>query len=77
MNQLAQYLAGIVGRPVADRTGMGGNFDLRLSFAPDLRNSAQPSIFAAIQEQLGVRLDASRGPVETIAIERASLPDAN
>lgn len=77
MNQLAQYLAGVVGRPVADRTGMAGNFDLRLSFAPDLRNSDQPSIFAALQEQLGLRLDASRGPVETIVIERASLPDAN
>jgi len=77
MSQLAQYLAGIVGRPVVDRTGMPGTFDLHLSFAPDLRNTDQPSIFAALQEQLGLRLDASRGPFETVVIDRASLPDAN
>ena len=77
MSQLAQYLAGIVGRPVIDRTGMVGNFDLHLFFAPDLRNTDQPSIFAALQEQLGLRLDASRGPVETVVIDRARLPDAN
>jgi uncharacterized protein (TIGR03435 family) len=77
MTQFAQYLSSIVGRPVADRTGMTGNFDLRLSFAPDLRDADRPSIFAALQEQLGLRLEPARGPVETITIESAALPEEN
>jgi uncharacterized protein (TIGR03435 family) len=75
--QLAQYLASIVGRPVTDRTGLTGVYDLRLSFAPDLRDADRPTVFAALQEQLGLRLERSRGPVETIDIESAAPPDSN
>jgi uncharacterized protein (TIGR03435 family) len=77
MAQLAQYLASIVGRPVVDKTGIAGIYDVRLSFAPDLRDTDRPSVFAALQEQLGLRLETSRGPVETVVIERAALPDSN
>jgi uncharacterized protein (TIGR03435 family) len=77
MGQLAQYLASIVGRPVTDATGLAGNYEMALSFAPDLRDTERPSIFAALQEQLGLRLESSRGSVETIAIERASVPESN
>jgi uncharacterized protein (TIGR03435 family) len=77
MPQLAQYLSSIVGRPVTDRTGLTGNFDLHLSFAPDLRDADKPSIFAAVQEQLGLRLESARGPVDTITIESAELPAEN
>jgi uncharacterized protein (TIGR03435 family) len=74
MAQLAHYLGSIVGRPVVDRTGAGGNFDMRLRFAPDLRDTERPSIFAALPEQLGVRLEAARGAIETIVIESGRLP---
>jgi uncharacterized protein (TIGR03435 family) len=77
MAQLAAYLSGIVGRPVTDRTGLTGNFDIHLSFAPDLRDAVKPSIFAAVQEQLGLRLQSARGPVETVEIQGAELPDEN
>jgi uncharacterized protein (TIGR03435 family) len=77
MAQLAQYLAAIVGRPVADRTGLTGVFDVRLAFAPDLRDTDRPSVFAALQEQLGLRLEGSRGQVDTVVIERAAMPDGN
>ena len=77
MSQLAQYLASVVSRPVTDATGMTGNYELSLSFAPDLRDTERPSIFAALQEQLGLRLEPSRGPAESIVIERASLPEGN
>ena len=77
MAQLAQYLGGIVGRPVVDGTDLAGNFDMRLTFAPDLRDTERTSIFAALPEQLGVRLEAARGAIETIAIESASLPSPN
>jgi len=75
--QLAQYLGGIVNRPVVDRTGLTGIYDLQLTFAADLRDADKPTIFAALQEQLGLRLEPARGPVDTIMIERASLPEAN
>ena len=77
MTQLAQYIGTIVGRPIVDRTGLAGTYDLRLSFAPQLRDADRPTIFAALQDQLGLRLEASRGPIETITIERASLPEAD
>ena len=77
MAQLAQYLGGIAGRPVADRTGLAGNFDLQLSFAPDLQDSNRPSLQAALREQLGLRLEPSRGPVEIVIIDRANLPGPN
>ena len=77
MAQLAQYLGSIVGRPVVDRTGVTGNFEMSLTFAPDLRDTERPSIFVALPEQMGVRLEPARGAIETIAIESASLPSAN
>jgi uncharacterized protein (TIGR03435 family) len=77
MGQFAQYLAGIVGRPVLDRTALTGNRDIRLSFAPDLRDTEKPTIFTALQEQLGLRLETSRGQVETIVIENANPPSEN
>ena len=77
MGQLAQYLASVVGRPVADRTGLSGKYDLRLSFAPDLRDTDRPTVFAALEEQLGLRLEPARGPVETIVIVSAKPPTDN
>ena len=75
MTELAQYLGGIVGRPVVDRTGLAGNFDMRLTFAPDLRAADRTSIFAALPEQLGVRLEPGCGAIETVIIESVGLPD--
>ena len=77
MAQLAQYLGSIVGRPVVDRTDLTGNFEMRLTFAPDLRDTERTSVFAALPEQLGVRLEPARGAIETIVIESASLPSPN
>jgi bla regulator protein blaR1 len=73
-------------RPVVDRTGLAGNFDLRLEWSPEAsRPSAEgvgtvtsgPSIFTAIQEQLGLRLEATKGPVEVIVIDSVERPSEN
>jgi len=77
IGQLAQHLSSIVGRPVQDATGLAGNYDLHLSFSPDLRDSDKPSVFAALQDQLGLRLEPARGPIESIVIVTAALPDEN
>ena len=76
-----------VGRPVIDRTGLEGMYDLDLSWTPDqlLPNQAPdtpiqvfdpnaPSLFTALQEQLGLKLDSQRGAVNVLVIESARQP---
>jgi len=74
---IAQHLAQEVGRPVLDRTGIQGEFDFKVDYAIDDNPESGPSIFAAIQQQLGLRLEATKGPVETLVIERAERPSGN
>jgi uncharacterized protein (TIGR03435 family) len=74
-------------RPVSDQTGLVGRYDFDLEFAPDERlwggilkrpeNSDRPDLFKAIQEQLGLRLEATTGPVDAIVIDAIERPAAN
>jgi uncharacterized protein (TIGR03435 family) len=76
--QLADRLGDMqLGRPVQDRTGIQGEFDFKLRYATDDNPDTGPSIFAAIQEQLGLKLEAAKGPVETFVIEKAERPSGN
>ena len=64
---------------LVDGTGLTGAFDLKLTWPADDRfvgrgASASPTIFTAIQEQLGLRLQAGRGPVEMLIVDRAERP---
>ncbi len=83
MDVLATELAEPIGRPVVNRTGLMGEFDLDLTYAPDLNAlaapdaAAAPGLTTALQEQLGLKLEASRGPVEVLVIDRASMPTEN
>jgi uncharacterized protein (TIGR03435 family) len=78
MSGLALTLSGTLGRQVIDRTGLDGRYDFQLAFAPDdAAATDRPSIYAALQEQLGLRLNASKGPVKVLVIDRAELPAAN
>lgn len=64
--------------PVQDRTGIAGVFDIRLKGAPDAtRQGDQFALFSIIQDQLGLKLVATKGPVETIVIEHAERPSGN
>ena len=80
MNEFARFLNVNVGRTVVDRTGLTGvwDFDLKWS-APNAPtpDPDRPSIFTALQEQLGLRLDAATGPVEVLVIDRVErlIPD--
>jgi uncharacterized protein (TIGR03435 family) len=67
------------GRPVVDETGIKGNFDIDLTFAPDdAPDSALPSIFTALQEQLGLKLTPRKVPAETLVVDRAEkVPTEN
>ena len=72
-----------IDRPVLDRTGITGTHDFDLRFAaPSLRGPspdapALPSIFTALQEQLGLKLETSRGPVEMFVIDSVDRPTPN
>jgi uncharacterized protein (TIGR03435 family) len=90
MTQLADGLSQLVGRKVIDRTGLSGSFDLDVAFAVDqLAPAGQapldapplspidpsgPSIFTALQEQLGLKLESERGPVEVLVIDSVERP---
>ena len=77
---LIESLSSRVSRVVVDATGLKGNYDIDLQWAPDdvgLDNARGPSIFTALQEQLGLRLKSSRAPVEVLVIDRVERPSDN
>jgi bla regulator protein blaR1 len=59
------------GRIVVDKTGLTGNYDFTLQWKPD---ESHASIFSAIQEQLGLKLESQKEPVEVLVIDRAEKP---
>lgn len=77
MASLAEYLSGQAGRPVLNNTGLTGAYDIRVVWAIDQANLSEASVFTAIQEQLGLKLGATKGPIETIIIDRAERPSEN
>jgi uncharacterized protein (TIGR03435 family) len=77
MALLAERLAGSLGHPVFNETGIPGNFDFHFEYAADETQPDQgPSIFTAIQS-LGLSLEATKGPVDVILIDQAEKPDVN
>jgi len=95
MAQFVTALSNFLGRPVIDKTGYAGAFDVHLEStfdgiagfngggfgAPvlpsDAVDSSRPTIFAAIQQQLGLRLESQKGPAEILVINHADKPAAN
>jgi uncharacterized protein (TIGR03435 family) len=80
MEEFAEGLADLRGidRPVVDRTGIEGRFDITLrSAAEAMLREDGPSLFTLIQEQLGLKLVAARGPVEVLVIDHAAEPSEN
>ncbi len=83
MPMLASVLDGYLRHPVEDRTGLMGNYDYKLEYAEDLGPDAaavgEPgaSIFTAIQEQLGLKLESGRVTIHSIIVETAERPSPN
>lgn len=78
MGMLAAQLAGrVLDRPVLDRTGIGGEFDVDLEWTRDESPDSGPSIFTALQEQLGLKLETQKGVVDVLAIDHVERPSAN
>jgi uncharacterized protein (TIGR03435 family) len=89
LSSLVFNLTGVVGRTVVDKTGLTGKYNFELKWTPehgvqaspdngqaDAENSA-PSIFTALQEQLGLKLQSSKGPVETLVVDHIEMPSEN
>jgi uncharacterized protein (TIGR03435 family) len=88
LGALARALSPIVGRPVLDQTGLKERYDFQLKYAPEGRGAGpgpggpdapsvdpdMPSLFTALQEQLGLKLESQRGPVDVVVIDRVEQP---
>lgn len=84
---LANLLTNMVGRPVADKTGLSGTWDIHLDFscesttftcAPAANaDTATASIYTALQDQLGLRLESQKGPMEFLVVDHAEKPSEN
>jgi uncharacterized protein (TIGR03435 family) len=77
MARLADLLAAKTDRPVLDKTEVSGVFDIDLKWSADSDTEAGPSLFTAVQEQLGLRLQASKSPIEALIIDRIDRPSKN
>jgi uncharacterized protein (TIGR03435 family) len=80
IDMIVTELAGELHAPVVDRTGITGSFDFDVRYVPE--NSPPdaepgPSIATAIQEELGLRLEKSKGPVEVVVIDHVEKPSEN
>jgi uncharacterized protein (TIGR03435 family) len=72
MQGLALALGRPAGRPVIDKTGINGTFDFSLTYSrDDATADSEPSIFTALQEQLGLRLEPEKAQVETLIVDHA------
>lgn len=79
MPYLATMLQRVTGLPVADRTGIPGNYDIKLEFAPELeQDSTLPSLFTALRETLGLALKVQQIPQQVLVIDHIDrVPVAN
>ena len=81
MTDLANALADEVHRPVIDKTGLTGHADITLKWSDDVAAEAGGpniiSIFTAVEEQLGLKLQSAKGPVDTLVIDHIEMPSQN
>ena len=79
MAPLAENLRGSAGRVVIDRTGLTGEYDFKLEWAPDPANTTdtRPSLFTALQEQLGLKLQSSTAPLPVVVIDSIVRPTSD
>ena len=77
IDQFSHHLENFAGGRVEDRTGLTGVYDLTLTYSRSSNDVERPSIFTAIQEQLGLKLERTRGPVEVLVIDSIDRPTPN
>jgi uncharacterized protein (TIGR03435 family) len=79
VESLSTNLSFAVGRVVVNKTGLEGGYDFTLDYAPDGADASdtRSSIFTALEEQLGLKLEPARGPVDVIVVDHVERPTTN
>lgn len=80
VRSLVFALSDLLSRNVVDRSGLNGNYDIDLKWTPDDQQGtpdAGPTLFTALEEQLGLKLVPAKGPVETLVIDHVERPTEN
>jgi uncharacterized protein (TIGR03435 family) len=77
MPQLADALTFQLDRIVVDKTGVRKTFDIKLTWSSDPDDTEGASIFTAVQEQLGLKLEAAKAPVEVLVVDHIERPSEN
>ena len=82
LSVLTNQLGYALDRTIIDKTGLTGKYDLSLKWRPDNQpdsgsSDELPDLFTAVQEQLGLKLEPSKGPVETLVVDHVEMPSAN
>jgi uncharacterized protein (TIGR03435 family) len=89
MGYFSWILSGFLDRPVIDKTGLDNFYDFQLRYTPELPQGISkdqippgtdldgPTIFTALKEQLGLKLEAQKGPVDIYVIDHAEKPAEN
>lgn len=78
IGQFAGMLAKEMGRGIIDKTGLRGNYDFSLEWDPDqIAGSPVPSVFAALQEQMGLKLESQKATVDVLVIDSAEKASEN
>jgi uncharacterized protein (TIGR03435 family) len=82
MEDFALVMKFFMDRPVVDQTGLNGRYDFQLKWTFDeskvpADGTAPPELFTAIQEQLGLKLDAVKAPAEVLVVDKVERPGAN
>jgi uncharacterized protein (TIGR03435 family) len=77
IRQFLDYLESIAGGRIEDRTGLTGDYDLTLSWSRGNSDVERPSIFTALQEQLRLKLEPTRGPVDVLVIDSIDRPTSD
>ena len=92
MADFIRWLSNVTGRTIVDKTGFAGTFDAKMEYMPEMAQgapptgdgappppveNAAPSLFTALQERLGLKLESERGPVEILVIDRVERPTEN
>jgi uncharacterized protein (TIGR03435 family) len=71
---LTTLLSGPLQSVIVDRTALDGSFDFDLDWSPDQSSPDKPSIFSAVQEQLGLKLESTKAPVDVLVIDHVERP---
>lgn len=88
MQEFTRILSPVLRRPVVDETGVAGAFDLDVTFSPEGLGGAligpppasvadAPSLETALRDDLGLRLEPRRGPVDVVVVDRIERPTEN